>query len=166
MAVNRPAMAANAQPVDITIHPPPCAFERESTTSAMTPFPSSTNTMVPMNSPTTGDCMQCSPFHVCWNRVLVQAERKQRIAAQEPEEALAGDGVKGAQVRARCEIDKRRRNGHDGVRNAEHIEVRSESRGLLVQVGSVDCRPTTGVEPGDQGLHRGNGFRGREGTVA
>jgi hypothetical protein len=42
----------------MTIHPPPSALERLRTTSAITPLPIKTRTMVPMNSPTTGDCIR------------------------------------------------------------------------------------------------------------
>jgi hypothetical protein len=56
--VNIPAIAANAQPAETTIHPPPSALERASATSAITPFPNKTRTTVPMNSPTTGDSIR------------------------------------------------------------------------------------------------------------
>jgi hypothetical protein len=51
-------MAAMAHPVDTEIHPPPSALERDRTTSAITPFPSSTRTMVPINSPNMGDSIR------------------------------------------------------------------------------------------------------------
>src|SRR5271156_7022448 len=44
--------------LDVEIHPPPSALERDRTTSAITPFPSSTRTMVPINSPNIGDCIR------------------------------------------------------------------------------------------------------------
>jgi hypothetical protein len=57
-AVKIPAMAAMAQPVDIEIHPPPSALERDKTTSAITPLPSKTSTMVPINSPNIGESIR------------------------------------------------------------------------------------------------------------
>src|SRR5258708_13672630 len=57
-AVKIPDMAANAHPADTTIHPPPSAFERASATSAITPLPNRTRTMVPINSPNIGDSIR------------------------------------------------------------------------------------------------------------
>src|SRR6267378_6084929 len=51
IAVNTPAITANAQPLVITIQPAPSAFERLSKTFATTPSPSNTRMSVPMNSP-------------------------------------------------------------------------------------------------------------------
>src|ERR1700684_2931564 len=51
MAVNTPAITANAHPLVITIHPAPSAFERFKTTFATTPLPSKMSMSVPMNSP-------------------------------------------------------------------------------------------------------------------
>src|SRR5208282_883347 len=61
MAVKIPAIAANAQPVETTIHPPPSAFERASDMFAIDPLPSSTRTKVPINSPTAGDDIRLPP---------------------------------------------------------------------------------------------------------
>ena len=57
-AVKIPAMAAKPHPVEITIHPPPSALDRLRTTSAITPLPSTTKTIVPINSPAIGECIQ------------------------------------------------------------------------------------------------------------
>jgi hypothetical protein len=51
IAVNTPAITANAQPLAITIQPAPSAFDRLSKTFATTPLPSSMSMSVPMNSP-------------------------------------------------------------------------------------------------------------------
>src|SRR6516162_6415189 len=51
IAVNTPAITANAHPLVITIQPAPSAFERFSRTLATTPSPSRIKTSVPMNSP-------------------------------------------------------------------------------------------------------------------
>src|ERR1700693_6265596 len=53
-------LAATAQPVEIEIHPPPSPLERDRTTSAITPLPSKTSTMVPINSPNIGDSIRSS----------------------------------------------------------------------------------------------------------
>src|SRR5271156_4664378 len=65
-AVKIPAMAAKPHPVEMAIQPAPSALERLRTAPAMTPLPSVTKTMVPMNSPTTGDGMQCSLSRCCF----------------------------------------------------------------------------------------------------
>src|SRR6516165_11690954 len=51
IAVNTPAITANAQPLVITIQPAPSAFERFSKTFATTPSPNKTSMSVPTNSP-------------------------------------------------------------------------------------------------------------------
>src|SRR5256884_10008681 len=62
MAVNTPAITANAQPAVITIHPPPSAFDRLSSTAATTPSPSSIRIIVPKNSPASGEFIsECLP---------------------------------------------------------------------------------------------------------
>jgi hypothetical protein len=49
-----PIKTANAQPLAITIHPPPSPFDFFSKTFATTPLPSRISTAVPMNSPKKG----------------------------------------------------------------------------------------------------------------
>src|ERR1700684_764911 len=58
MAVNMPAITANAHPAVITIHPEPSALERFSKTPATTPFPSNIITRVPKNSPSSADLIE------------------------------------------------------------------------------------------------------------
>src|SRR5216683_271054 len=50
-----PANTATPQPAVIEIHPAFCAFDRFKSAPATTPLPSTINTNVPTNSPTTGD---------------------------------------------------------------------------------------------------------------
>jgi hypothetical protein len=58
MAVNIPAITANAHPAVITIHPEASALERFSRTPATTPFPSKIIIRVPRNSPSSGDLIE------------------------------------------------------------------------------------------------------------
>src|SRR5438132_1159818 len=58
--VNTPAITANAQPAVMTIHPLPSAFVPLSSTPATTPLPRRIRTIVPRNSPSSGDVMGCS----------------------------------------------------------------------------------------------------------
>src|SRR5207244_7166005 len=55
IAVNTPAITANAHPAVITIQPPLSAFDRLSSTAATTPSPSKIRIMVPRNSPSHGE---------------------------------------------------------------------------------------------------------------
>src|SRR5919197_4427867 len=55
IAVNTPAMTANAQPAVITIQPLPSALVPLSSAPATTPLPSKMSTIVPRNSPSSGD---------------------------------------------------------------------------------------------------------------
>src|ERR1700740_2665430 len=64
IAVNTPAITANAQPLAITIQPAPSAFDRLSNTFATTPLPSSISMSVPMNSPKHLASMRQLPFYL------------------------------------------------------------------------------------------------------
>src|SRR5215469_1854871 len=55
MAVNTPAITANAHPAVITIQPPLSAFDRLSSTAATTPSPNKIKIIVPRNSPSHGE---------------------------------------------------------------------------------------------------------------
>src|SRR6267154_2099557 len=55
IAVKTPHMTANAQPVVMTIHPLPSAFDFFRSTAATTPSPSKIRIRVPRNSPSQGD---------------------------------------------------------------------------------------------------------------
>src|SRR3984957_20226954 len=55
MAVNMPAITANAHPAVITIHPDPSALEGFSKTPETTPFPSNIINNGRKNTPSSGD---------------------------------------------------------------------------------------------------------------
>src|SRR5947199_5350081 len=60
-ATMTPHITPSAQPVVTTIHPESAAYDLRSVTPAFTPFPNSTSTRVPMNSPNHAECIPYPP---------------------------------------------------------------------------------------------------------
>src|ERR1700735_1030411 len=156
-----PAMAAMAQPVDIEIHPPPSALERDRTTSAITPLPSRTRTMVPMNSPNIGDCIRFLASAIHASATAADAISPRSCASErklEPEAQLARRGCGPKRKRA-CQVGGGRRfEALKTVRPAQEVYDSLRCRHLS---GSCDTSRNT-VTPRNNGRIRKNIVHGAE----